>query len=138
MAEKPYRGTYNPSRKRGEVLKDNVSTGEYFEELDGSDTSGLSRAEKRAAQLNNEIPSSRTKLLEKEMADGVLKKGLVGISKFADRMGFRQEDKYGGKTKEDMAVKKAKGGMVKKSKPKATKSRGDGIAIKGKTKGRMV
>ena len=31
-----------------------------------------------------------------------------------------------------------KGGMVKKSKPKATKSRGDGCCVKGKTKGRMV
>ena len=31
-----------------------------------------------------------------------------------------------------------KGGMVKKSKPKATKSRGDGIAQRGKTKGRMI
>jgi len=30
-----------------------------------------------------------------------------------------------------------KGGMVK-SKPKATKSRGDGCCVKGKTKGRMV
>ena len=130
--EKTYRGTYNPDKSRGEILKDRVSTREYFYDEDGKPFSGLKKAEQRAAELNND-PSSRTKMLEKEMKDGVLKKGLVGLSRLADTVGFRQEDKYGGKTKEDMAVKKAKGGMIS-----SASKRADGCATRGKTKGRMV
>jgi hypothetical protein len=50
----PYRGTYNPDKKRGEVLKDNMSTGEYFKDKKGffTDTSGEDRAKKRASELN--------------------------------------------------------------------------------------
>ena len=50
----PYKGTYNPDKKRGEVLKDNMSTGEYFKDKKGffTDTSGEDRAKKRASELN--------------------------------------------------------------------------------------
>ena len=50
----PYKGTYNPDKKRGEVLKDNMSTGEYFKDKKGffTDTSGEDRAKKRAFELN--------------------------------------------------------------------------------------
>ena len=81
--------------------------------------------------------SSRTKMLEKEMGDGLLKKGLVGISRLADKAGFTQEEKYAGKTKEEMAKKPGS-----ETKPKGYKKGGavkrDGCATKGKTKGRMV
>jgi len=131
--EKKYRGTYNPDKSRGEILKDRVSTREYFYDEEGKPFSGLKKAEQRAAELNNADPSSRTKMLEKEMEDGVLKKGLVGLSRLADTVGFRQEDKYGGKTKEDMAVKKAKGGMIS-----SASKRADGCCVKGKTRGKIV
>lgn len=131
--EKTYRGTYNPDKSRGEILKDRVSTREYFYDEEGKPFSGLKKAEQRAAELNNADPSSRTKMLEKEMEDGVLKKGLVGLSRLADTVGFRQEDKYGGKTKEDTAVKKAKGGMIS-----SASKRADGCCVKGKTRGKIV
>lgn len=49
-----YKGTYNPERKRGELLKDNFSTGEYFPDRKGLfvDTPGVEAAEKKAAELN--------------------------------------------------------------------------------------
>jgi hypothetical protein len=39
-----YKGTYNPSKKRGELLKDGMSTGDYF--------SDLNEAQDKAAQMN--------------------------------------------------------------------------------------
>ncbi len=39
-----YKGTYNPSKKRGELLKDGMSTGDYFSDLD--------EAQDKAAQMN--------------------------------------------------------------------------------------
>lgn len=39
-----YKGTYNPSKKRGELLKDGMSTGDYF--------SDLGEAQDKAAQMN--------------------------------------------------------------------------------------
>jgi hypothetical protein len=55
-----------------------------------------------------------------------------------DAVGFTQEDKYKGKTREEIAKKpvpekKRAGGMVG-----SASKRADGIAIKGKTKGRIV
>jgi hypothetical protein len=49
-----YKGTYNPERKRGELLKDNISTGDYFPDRKGLfvDTPGVVDAEKKAAELN--------------------------------------------------------------------------------------
>ena len=49
-----YTGTHNPEKKRGELLKDNMSTGDYFPDRKGVfvDTPGVEDAEKKAAELN--------------------------------------------------------------------------------------
>lgn len=85
--------------------------------------------------------SSRTKMLKEAPTDEdmgpvkrMVKKGATKISEMLDRMGMTQEKQYEGKTKEEMAVKKAKGGSIKSSASK----RADGIAQRGKTRGRMV
>jgi len=56
--------------------------------------------------------SARTKMIE-EMPSNPLQRGAAKVSDFLDRMGIRQDDKYEGKTKDDV-VKKAEGGMIKK------------------------
>ena len=82
--------------------------------------------------------STRTKMLEDaEIKDDplMLKRALrgagVGISKLADKAGFTQEEEY---KKMEEKKKKRAGGSVNSSASK----RADGIAKKGKTKGRMV
>ena len=56
--EKPamakYKGTYNPDKKRGELLKDNMSTGDYFPDRKGVfvDTPGVEDAQKEADKRN--------------------------------------------------------------------------------------
>jgi hypothetical protein len=80
----------------------------------------------------------RTTYIEENMPDGMLKKAAVGISRLGDAVGFTQEDKYKGKTREEVAKKSAPekkraGGSVG-----SASKRADGIAIKGKTRGRMV
>ena len=82
--------------------------------------------------------STRTKMLEEaEIKDDplMIKRALrgtgVGISKLADKAGFTQEEEY---KKMEEKKKKRAGGSVKSSASK----RADGIAMKGKTKGRMV
>ena len=80
----------------------------------------------------------RTTYIEENMPDGMLKKAAVGISRLGDAVGFTQEDKYKGKTREEVAKKSApekkrSGGTVG-----SASKRADGIAIKGKTRGRMV
>jgi len=82
----------------------------------------------------------RTTYIEENMPDGMLKKAAVGISRLGDAVGFTQEDKYKGKTRGEIAKKstpekKAKGGKVKMS---SASKRADGIAARGKTRGRMV
>jgi hypothetical protein len=72
------------------------------------------------------------------MKDGILKDIAMKVSKMGDAVGFTQEDKYKGKTREEIAKKpvpekKRAGGMVG-----SASKRADGIAIKGKTKGRIV
>jgi hypothetical protein len=54
-----------------------------------------------------------------------------GISKLADKAGFTQEEEY---KKMEEKKKKRAGGSVKSSASK----RADGIAKKGKTRGKMV
>jgi hypothetical protein len=76
--------------------------------------------------------SSRTKMMD-EMPDNIMSRLARKASRLADKVGFTQEDKYGGKTKEEMQ-KKAKGGAVKYRKGGSI----DGCAVKGKTRGRMV
>lgn len=85
--------------------------------------------------------STRTKMLKEAPTDEdmgpvkrMVKKGATKISEMLDRMGMTQEKQYEGKTKEEMAVKKRAGGVVKSSASK----RADGIAQRGKTKGRIV
>lgn len=72
-----------------------------------------------------ETKSSRTKLLE-GMPKNFMQEMATKISKKLDSVGLKQEKEYEGKTKEQMSVKKAKGGAIKKSI--------DGIAIRGKTR----
>jgi hypothetical protein len=72
------------------------------------------------------------------MKDGILKDIAMKVSKMGDAVGFTQEDKYKGKTREEIAKKpvpekKRAGGMVG-----SASKRADGIAQRGKTKGRIV
>jgi hypothetical protein len=55
--------------------------------------------------------SARTKMIE-DMPSNAIQRGAAKVSNFLDKMGVRQEDKYEGKTKDDV-VKKAEGGMIK-------------------------
>jgi hypothetical protein len=80
----------------------------------------------------------RTTYIEENMPEGMLKKAAVGISRLGDAVGFTQEDKYKGKTRQEVAKKptpekKRAGGTVG-----SASKRADGIATKGKTRGRMV
>jgi hypothetical protein len=80
----------------------------------------------------------RTTYIEENMPDGILKKAAVGISRLGDAVGFTQEDKYKGKTRQEVAKKSAPekkraGGTVG-----SASKRADGCATKGKTRGRMV
>ena len=80
----------------------------------------------------------RTTYIEENMPDGMLKKAAVGISRLGDAVGFTQEDKYKGKTRAEVAKKstpekKRTGGTVG-----SASKRADGIATKGKTRGRIV
>lgn len=64
----------------------------------------------------------------------IVKAGATKASELLDRLGVRQEKEYEGKSKEELQVKKAKGGSIKSSASK----RADGCAVKGKTRGKMV
>ena len=80
----------------------------------------------------------RTTFIEENMPEGMLKKAAIGISKLGDAVGFTQEDKYKGKTKEEIAKKptpekKRAGGIVG-----SASKRADGCAQRGKTRGKMV
>jgi hypothetical protein len=80
----------------------------------------------------------RTTYIEENMPDGMLKKAVVGVSKLGDAVGFTQENKYKGKTRAEVAKKstpekKRAGGTVG-----SASKRADGIATKGKTRGRMM
>ena len=85
--------------------------------------------------------STRTKMIRETKVDEdmpFVKKAVravtLGGSQLLDKMGLTQEKEYENKTKEEMAVKKRKGGTVKSSASK----RADGCATKGKTKGRII
>ena len=84
--------------------------------------------------------SARTKMLKEAPVDEdmgpikrMMKSGMVKGSELLDRLGIRQEKEYENKTKEEL-IKKRKGGKVKSSASK----RADGIAQRGKTRGRMI
>ena len=83
--------------------------------------------------------STRTKMIRETKVDDdmpfvkkAVKAATLGASQLADKLGYTQEEEYKNKTKEELAVKKAKGGMVSASK------RADGIAQRGKTRGRII
>lgn len=101
-----YKGTYNPSKKRGELLKDGMSTGDYFPDRKGLfvDTSGLEDAQQTAAQMNVRERRKAKAEEQKPIVEGLKK--AVGIKK---------------------------GGKVS-----SASKRADGIATKGKTRGRIV
>ena len=80
----------------------------------------------------------RTTYIEENMKDGVLKDLVMKVSKMGDAVGFTQEDKYKGKTREEVAKKsspekKRAGGVIS-----SASKRADGCAQRGKTRGRMV
>lgn len=79
-----------------------------------------------------EFKSSRTETLQK-MPKNFMQEMATNISKKLDDMGITQEKQYQNKTKEELTVKRAKGGMVS-----SASKRADGCATKGKTRGRMV
>ena len=87
---------------------------------------------------DNKRVEGRTTYIEENMPDGMLKKAVVGISRLGDAVGFTQEDKYKGKTRQEIAKKSAPekkraGGVVG-----SASKRADGIATKGKTRGKIV
>ena len=137
MAE--YKGTYNPDKKRGELLKDNVSTGEYFKDKKGifKDTSGLDLAKERAEELNN--PKKGVLQIIKDSILGTEEQNAAAKARMA------KEDEESPDTvqaKVNRMINKKKGGKVSCYKSGGSVSsaskRGDGCAIKGKTKGRFV
>ncbi len=88
--------------------------------------------------MSDKRVEGRTTYIEENMPDGMLKKAVVGISRLGDAVGFTQEDKYKGKTRQEIAKKSAPekkraGGVVG-----SASKRADGCAVKGKTRGRMV
>jgi hypothetical protein len=101
-----YRGTYNPERKRGELLKDNFSTGDYFPDRKGLfvDTSGVEAAEQKAAELNAGVRRKAKAEEQKPIVEGLKK-----------------------------AIGKKSGGVIS-----SASKRADGIAVKGKTKGKYI
>ena len=84
--------------------------------------------------------SARTKMLKEAAVDSdmgpvkrMMKSGMVKGSELLDRLGIRQEKEYENKTKEELAIKKAKGGKIK-----SASARADGCAQRGKTRGKIV
>jgi hypothetical protein len=128
MAE--YKGTYNPDKKRGELLKDNVATGDYFSDKKGvfKDTSGLDLAKERAEELNN--PKRGVLQTLKDKVLGTKEQNEEAASRMR-KMDEKNPDSAQAKTNKALGMKK--GGMVS-----SASKRADGCAIKGKTRGRMV
>jgi hypothetical protein len=136
MAE--YKGTYH--NNRGELLKDNVSTGEYFKDKKGlfKDTSGLELAQKRAEELNNPKKgilqtlkdnvmgtAEQNERAKKEMAEQDAKSPDTAQAK-VNRMikSIKPEEKRKGGS-----VSYKSGGTVS-----SASKRADGCAIRGKTR----
>ena len=84
--------------------------------------------------------STRTKMIRETKVDDdmpLVKRAIravtLGASQLADKAGFTQEKEYADKTKEELAVKKRKGGAIK-----SASARADGCAQRGKTRGKIV
>ncbi len=125
MAE--YKGTYNPDKKRGELLKDNVATDEYFKDKKGlfKDKSGLDQAKERAEELNNPKKGVLQTLKDKVMGT---KEQNEEAAERMRKMDEKNPDSFQAKTNKALGMKK--GGMIKSSASK----RADGCAIRGKTR----
>jgi len=54
---------------------------------------------------DNKRVEGRTTFIEENMKDGILKDIAMKVSKMGDAVGFTQEDKYKGKTREEIAKK---------------------------------
>jgi hypothetical protein len=55
----------------------------------------------------------RTKYIDRRMKEGKAKDVMMGTSRFLDKVGIRQDKTYEGKSDEEIATKKAKGGFIK-------------------------
>ena len=121
-----YKGTYNPDKKRGELLKDNVSTGDYFPDKKGifKDTSGLDLAKERAEELNNPKKGVLQTLKDRVMGTKAQNE------EAAERMRKMDEkDPDSTQAKVNKALGMKKGGKVS-----SASKRADGCAIRGKTR----
>jgi hypothetical protein len=121
-----YKGTYNPDKKRGELLKDNVSTGDYFPDKKGifKDTSGLDLAKERAEELNNPKKGVLQTLKDKVM-------GTPEQNQAAKERMRKMDEKNPDSTQ--AKVNKALG-MKSGGKISSASKRADGCAIRGKTR----
>jgi hypothetical protein len=124
MAE--YKGTYNPDKKRGELLKDNVATGDYFSDKKGvfKNTSGLDLAKERAEELNNPKKGVLQTLKDKVM--GTEEQNRAAKERMR-KMDEKDPDSTQAKVNKALGMKK--GGVVS-----SASKRADGCAIRGKTR----
>ena len=60
-----------------------------------------------------EKDGGRTQYIDRRMKEGRAKDAMMGTSRFLDKMGLRQDEAYKGKSDEEIATKKAKGGWIK-------------------------
>jgi hypothetical protein len=60
-----------------------------------------------------EKDGGRTKYIDRRMKEGKAKDVMMGTSRFLDKVGIRQDKTYEGKSDEEIATKKAKGGWIK-------------------------
>jgi len=121
-----YKGTYNPDKKRGELLKDNVSTGDYFPDKKGifKDTSGLDLAKERAEELNNPKKGVLKTLKDKVMGTEEQNQAAKERMRKMD-----EKDPDSNQAKVNKALGMKSGGKVS-----SASKRADGCAIRGKTR----
>jgi len=55
----------------------------------------------------------RTKHIDRRLKEGRVKDAIMGGSRLLDKFGIRQDKMYEGKSDEELATKKAKGGWIK-------------------------
>lgn len=66
------------------------------------------------------VDGGRTQYFDRRLKDGPVRKAMMGVSRFMDRLGYRQDKEYLGKTDEEISKKRA-GGKVKSLGVKPTK-----------------
>jgi hypothetical protein len=57
----------------------------------------------------------RTQYIDRKMKEGKAKDIMMGGSRLLDKVGLRQDKTYAGKSDEEIATKKAKGGFIKEA-----------------------